>query len=328
MATTAQSEPVATSANLHLHSRYSDGSLTPEEIAASALHEKLSVAALTDHDSMGGTARFAAACAGYGIRSIPACEIDVVDPLLDYKSEILAYFPGADPTTGTPHTRALLARILDARRARIDFLLAAARSHFGRPDLTVEDLEREKLAAVQGNHDEAVDVAQLSWSKVDFYEYLRQRGALYDSTSYRTFRKDWLDSGRLPVRRIDKPTVNEVSAIIRADGGYPVLPHPGHIWDDEPGDMRYGKPKLSALLREFRLSGVEGIELYWYGNAKKTVKINKIVMEAAAPFGYFFTYGSDCHGPGSGKDTIALFSGDFAGFPSDGHSGPAPAQAS
>ncbi|TXT51157.1 MAG: PHP domain-containing protein, partial [Spirochaetes bacterium] len=57
-------------ANLHLHSRFSDGSQWPEEIALAAARQKLEMAALTDHDTLGGTERFLAECAKLGIQGI------------------------------------------------------------------------------------------------------------------------------------------------------------------------------------------------------------------------------------------------------------------
>ena len=40
--------------DLHVHSCYSDGSFTPEELVTLALHTGLSAFALTDHDSIDG----------------------------------------------------------------------------------------------------------------------------------------------------------------------------------------------------------------------------------------------------------------------------------
>lgn len=309
-------------ANLHLHSRYSDGTRTPEEIVRAAMREKLGMIALTDHDSMGGTARMAAACASADIRFIPACEVDVYDESLDYDSEILAYFPGADPEDGAPATRALIAASREGRRRRLELLLAAARSLLGRPDLDFGDMEGRKCALLGGGcgGDEAVlrmgsCEEQVSYGKVDFYEYLKEKNALGEVDGFKAFRKSWFDSGRIPVRKIAKPTVADLVKAVHSDGGHAVVPHIGHIWDDEPALMQHGKPRLAAVLAGLRGAGVDGIELYWYGTEKKTHKINEIVEKAAASFGFFFTYGSDCHGPGSGKHTIDKFWGKLADFP-------------
>jgi len=44
--------------DLHTHSDFSDGSLSPEALAALAAESGLTAVALTDHDTMAGTARF------------------------------------------------------------------------------------------------------------------------------------------------------------------------------------------------------------------------------------------------------------------------------
>lgn len=62
-------------ADLHLHSCFSDGTYTPEEIATRARHAGLAALALTDHDSVDGCARARAACEAAGIEFIPGTEL-------------------------------------------------------------------------------------------------------------------------------------------------------------------------------------------------------------------------------------------------------------
>ncbi len=61
-------------ADLHLHTFFSDGTYSPEELAREANRVKLNAIALTDHDTMEGCPRAAAACKALGIEFIPACE--------------------------------------------------------------------------------------------------------------------------------------------------------------------------------------------------------------------------------------------------------------
>lgn len=62
-------------ADLHLHTTFSDGTYTPEELAAQARIHGLSGIALTDHDTVEGCARAAVACAAEGIEFIPGTEL-------------------------------------------------------------------------------------------------------------------------------------------------------------------------------------------------------------------------------------------------------------
>ncbi|BEP50236.1 MULTISPECIES: 3',5'-nucleoside bisphosphate phosphatase [Variovorax] len=64
-------------ADLHCHSVVSDGTLTPEELAARAAANGVELWALTDHDEVGGQHRAAAAARANGIRYLTGTEISV-----------------------------------------------------------------------------------------------------------------------------------------------------------------------------------------------------------------------------------------------------------
>ena len=61
--------------DLHLHSRFSDGTYTPEELVAQARRCELAAIALTDHDSVEGCAATAQACAAAGIEFVAGAEL-------------------------------------------------------------------------------------------------------------------------------------------------------------------------------------------------------------------------------------------------------------
>lgn len=295
-------------ANLHLHSRYSDGSLWPERIAEIAAGTGLAMVALTDHDTLGGCPRFAAAASSLGMKTLPACEIDCLAPEIKYRSELLAYFPGGSYGA----TGALLARVLVARRSRLERFVERARVVFRREDLDFEELVRRKLGedAQPGG-----PPSGLSFNKVDFFSYLKAKGIVEGSVGYREFGRAYFDTGLIPQDRFPKPTVDEVVAAVRADGGIVVLPHPGHQFDDDAGRVKRESARLYELLAWFKGRGVSGVELYWYGDAERSAAIDGVVAGFAADLGLFVTYGSDCHGPGSEKHTLGKYSGDFRGFP-------------
>ena len=62
-------------ADLHLHTNFSDGTYTPEEVVAQAARHQLAAIALTDHDTVEGCDRAARACAAAGIDFIPGTEL-------------------------------------------------------------------------------------------------------------------------------------------------------------------------------------------------------------------------------------------------------------
>ena len=63
------------SADLHLHTYFSDGTFSPEEVSSLAQQKGLRAVALTDHDTMEGCARMGVACEAAGIEFIPATEL-------------------------------------------------------------------------------------------------------------------------------------------------------------------------------------------------------------------------------------------------------------
>ena len=69
----------AVSCDLHTHSFYSDGALSPEETAQAAAGKNVRYWALTDHDTVDGLPEAAAAAADAGIVFIPGTEITIED---------------------------------------------------------------------------------------------------------------------------------------------------------------------------------------------------------------------------------------------------------
>ena len=74
--------------DLHVHSNYSDGSLSPTELIDLALKNKLSVIALTDHDTLAGIKEAEKAANskrnnGFEITLVPGVEISVFYKGLD-----------------------------------------------------------------------------------------------------------------------------------------------------------------------------------------------------------------------------------------------------
>ncbi len=296
-------------ANLHMHSRFSDGTLWPEDVARSVAQSGLEAAALTDHDTLAGTERFTRACRELGVQPVTGCEIDIVEERIRYKSELLAYFPGK-PARECPATSALLDRVLSQRKARIESFIAAARVYFSRPDLSLEDLAEGKFG-----RSASADMPGLSWNRVDFFYYLKARKLVPQWESYKEFGARLFGPDRIPKFKVAKPDLAEAVQAVHADGGFAVVPHIGHVWGDDPALMAEKPDELRKLLLYFRKAGVDGVEMYWYSNIERTRTINAMVGAEAGPMGFFLTYGSDCHGPGSGNHTMGAFSGEFAGFP-------------
>jgi predicted metal-dependent phosphoesterase TrpH len=77
-------------ADLHLHTQFSDGTFTPEELVLRAQNAGLACIALTDHDSVEGCERAAAACAAVKMEFISGSELTAEHE--DTEVHVLGYF--------------------------------------------------------------------------------------------------------------------------------------------------------------------------------------------------------------------------------------------
>jgi len=77
-------------ADLHLHTQFSDGTFTPEELVLQAQNKGLACIALTDHDSVEGCDRAAVACANVKMDFISGAELTAEHK--DTEVHILGYF--------------------------------------------------------------------------------------------------------------------------------------------------------------------------------------------------------------------------------------------
>jgi 3',5'-nucleoside bisphosphate phosphatase len=77
-------------ADLHLHTNFSDGTFTPEELVLHGKRHGLSAMALTDHDTLEGCCRMEAACEEQGIEFVVGTELTA--ELCGTELHLLGYF--------------------------------------------------------------------------------------------------------------------------------------------------------------------------------------------------------------------------------------------
>jgi len=105
-------------ADLHLHTHFSDGTFSPEEVVARGRRAGFAALALTDHDTVEGCARMAVACQAAGIEFIVGSELTAEHK--DTELHILGYF--LDVTDQKLLTE--LARFQVVRQSRIREMVA------------------------------------------------------------------------------------------------------------------------------------------------------------------------------------------------------------
>ena len=101
--------------DLHLHTRYSDGSWTPAELCQAAARLELAAIAVTDHDTLDGIPQMLAAGQQFGVEVLPAVEI--TGRIKTREVHLLGYFPG--PTWQSPELQAVLDHAKRVREKRV-----------------------------------------------------------------------------------------------------------------------------------------------------------------------------------------------------------------
>ena len=110
-------------ADLHLHTIFSDGTYTPEELAGRARQLGLAAIAVTDHDTVEGCDRMSAACQPAGLEFIPATELTA--EFDDNELHLLGYFVD----TQNPRLLAEMAKFQKVRQNRIREMVARLNAH-------------------------------------------------------------------------------------------------------------------------------------------------------------------------------------------------------
>ena len=246
--------------DLHTHSIYSDGSLTPAELIAMATNNGLQGLALTDHDTVEGVSEIQQLGKLAGITIMTGVEISTT--LRQYTLHLLGY--GIDPTS--PELHQWLLPLQEGRAKRNTAILKKLQA------LGVEITAEEVSAISRCGQTGRPHIARLLIEKgvVDsfdaaFRQYLGRNKPAWES-------------------RFSYSAAETIDMIHRV-GGLAVLAHPGQL---DP-EMR----AQSLVIKELALRGLDGIEFYY---PTHTRKIKKKLKAIATEHNLIVTGGSDFHG--------------------------------
>ena len=246
-------------ADLHTHSTFSDGVLTPTELIELAYRGGVHTMALTDHDTTGGLPEAFAAAARYpdftlipGIEmstDVPGNEVHILGHFIDWRDETFE-----QKLVGLRKSRLGRARKMVERMAVLGKPVTwervqsfAGEGAVGRPHIA--------RALVEAGHVGTVNEA--------FELYLSRNGPAY-------------------VER-DRLTPTEVVEILTSVNGLPTLAHPRELGD------------LEELLTRLKAGGLVGMEVYYQDYPPEEVERLRVLAEK---FGLIPLGGSDYHGMG------------------------------
>lgn len=252
--------------DLHLHSVFSDGSLTPEEITSVAMDLGLNALSITDHDNL-----LAYSCAkeyaqkrsmetGQPIPEIiPGIEVNTIYD--KYEVHVLGYY--------VDDSNENMAKLINYQKnARVEQTVEILKNLKKMAKIDI------KLDAITGLVKEGGSIGRPHIAKA----IVNAGGVSNMLEAYRKYISD--ESPTYIKRKTVSP--HEAVETIYETGGIPVLAHPCDI--DSPEE----------LITELMNYGLRGIEVY---HRKHSPGMIEYYSSLAEKYELIVTGGSDCHGP-------------------------------
>lgn len=246
--------------DLHVHSRYSDGTLTPAMLVDLAVEKGLRAIALTDHDTIDGIDEMLAYAKGKPIEVIPGIEysteyngrdVHILGLFIDHKAPVFLEYLVRFKQSRTDRNHKLCANL---RQAGIDITYEELLEAY--PDAVITRSHYAALLLRKGHVMSANEA---------FERYLG------DHTPYFVHR--------------EKITPEEVIDVTLRAGGIPVLAHPTLY--------QLGQEQLDVLVQRLKDAGLMGIECKY---CTYTPTEERRMRALAKRYGLLASGGSDYHG--------------------------------
>lgn len=249
-------------ADLHCHSRFSDGTLSPEDLAQRAQANGVQLWALTDHDETGGLARAASAAQALGLDFVNGVEISV---------------------TFAKETVHIVGLGFDRDDAALNQGLAQTRG--GRLARAHEMAEGLAKVGIHGAFDGALRYVSNPdlMSRTHFARWLVETGVCSDTGS--VFRR-YLTEGKPGYVPHRWAALGDAVRWITQAGGIAVIAHPGRY--------KFSVNEEYALFSEFKAHGGRGVEVLTGSHSH--VDASKYAA-MAQEFDLLASRGSDFHSP-------------------------------
>jgi hypothetical protein len=246
--------------DLHTHSTFSDGSMTPTELVAEAGATGLAAIALTDHDTCDGIGEFLAAGRASKVETLAGVEVSVESG--GRTVHILGY--GIHPDHA--RLRSLLQELVEGRNERNAKIVRKLQ-------LLGVQIELEEVEAVAGER---------IVGRPHFANVLVRKGVVrtYDEAFER-----YLARGRPAYHERFRLGPDETIALVAEAGGVAVLAHPYY--------MGLSFDLVHSTFARLKAAGLVGVEAYYPEHSEGHTRL---YVEAAERLGLLVTGGSDFHG--------------------------------
>lgn len=246
--------------DLHMHSYYSDGTMSPREIVEDAKKRNVQLIAITDHNVLDSYTELKEAAEEFGIKVIRGVEIDA--RFEDIVVHILAYnFEDNENLFNLIH------------KAKNE-LLETSIELIKRMENDYENISSEDYEAYD------YDKRKGGWKGI---HYLFDRGItseLFEGVKY-------YGKYKCGHEYFDYPTVEEVVKAVHEANGYVVLAHPCNYYKNNT------KEEVLEKLEKFKSIGIDGVECYYPANSEM---MTETCVEFCNNNDMIITVGSDSHG--------------------------------
>ena len=253
-------------ADLHIHSNFSDGIKSPEEIVDSAIKDNIKYISITDHDSI--ASQYVTRKNYEDLNIIPGIELS--SEFNEMELHILGYFIDID----NKELKAVINELNTQRMKRVEEILFKLKKYDIKLDL--EDLDININSTVGRSH-----VANAMVRKGYFDNY---------KNAFRSF----LVQGKPGYVKGFRLNYRDCIDVINKSDGVAILAHPGQI---------YRKIEVENILKELRCFGLKGIEVYHPSHSQGD--INKF-FNLAKKYKLCISGGSDYHGKTLGNDNLSI----------------------
>ncbi len=256
--------------DFHIHSWYSDGTMSPSDIVRKYSGEGYDVISITDHETTEGIPEAQEEGKKVNLKVIPGIELPT-----EYDGKelhILGYYFDINDKP----LKAKQTFLAERRKERNALLLSAIRER---------GYEIEKTDLIQRE-------GQTYIGKPNFARALIKKGYIHKVS-------EAFESGRYledpQIKKIKKylTPAEEAITLIREAGGIPVLAHPCKIKGLGPRESLEFKESFNRLLRDLKAMGLKGLECIY---PKHTEKERLFFIDEAAKLHLHITEGSDFHG--------------------------------
>ena len=253
------------SIDLHIHTTYSDGKFTPEQILRHAAEHDIQTVAFTDHDNANGYRAGLPFAQQFGIELIPAIEFtchwphcDI--PIEDDDTDVLGYFINVEHPAFRAFEQNAFQDVCDRMAELCDRL-----TRLGYP-MTLQDVLEQNPHYPGGLH-------------------------LAHAFQLKGYASDWHEVGQILHRakhHLRSATFSVYQAIELAHqiGGVAILAHPTTL----TGPHNRFRPEHLAMLVEM---GLDGLELY---HPRVNAAARRYLSDIARQFKLLVSGGTDQHG--------------------------------